>query len=173
MIDLVFGQEDDFVVLAQVLGFKKVFGVESINLLKSPNQSNSQKLNLYSGSQLRKVVKKVDLFFELEASQKADFLHQRRGNLNQVICQEMVEHDVAYGLSFSLVLNSQNKDKVLGRMKQNIKLCRKYEVPLVVASFARSPFELRAPNDLLAFFKALGLSSLDFKQGKNFLHSFF
>jgi RNase P/RNase MRP subunit p30 len=42
-------------------------------------------------------------------------------------------------------------------MAQNIVFCRKFKVPTLIASFARTPFELRNPSDLASFFTVLGM----------------
>ena len=47
---------------------------------------------------------------------------------------------------------------------QNIRFCRKFKVPMIVASFAKTPFEMRAPFELKAFFEVLGMTSKESAQ---------
>jgi len=55
------------------------------------------------------------------------------------------------------LLTSKNKETVLGKMMQNARLCNKYKVKTIVASFARKPNELRNEKDLSSFGAVLGL----------------
>ena len=73
----------------------------------------------------------------------------------------MKEKNVSYGLSFSQLLNASRQEQavILGRILQNLKLCKKYKVPVVVGSFANSPYQMRDSKDLLAFARTLGLQN--------------
>ncbi len=79
------------------------------------------------------------------------------------------KNDVAIGFSFNSVLNSSGmlRAQIIGRMQQNISLCRKYKNKTVIASFARNPYEMRAPGDLMAFFVAIGMHQKEAKDGLN------
>jgi RNase P/RNase MRP subunit p30 len=44
-------------------------------------------------------------------------------------------------------------------MIQNIKLCQKYKVKTVIASFSEKPFDLRSPHDVKSLFAILGMNS--------------
>lgn len=103
--------------------------------------------------------RKADLIFEFEQERRKDATHFRSSGMNQVIAKLMKEKKVSYGLSFNqvLVASKEEKAKIIGRLIQNIKLCKKYKVPVVVASFARSPKEMRDYKDLMAFSRLLGL----------------
>lgn len=90
--------------------------------------------------------------FGLETRGKRDFIHQRNSGLNQVLCKFAKQNEINYGLPFSDILNSGYSDKIIGRVKQNIKLCKKYGVKVVFGSFASDPYEMRGAYDLKAFF---------------------
>ena len=68
---------------------------------------------------------KADILFDLEAQSREDFLHHRASGLNHVLCSLANKNRKIIGFSFSSVLNSRNRAQVLGRISQNIKLCRK------------------------------------------------
>jgi RNase P/RNase MRP subunit p30 len=70
----------------------------------------------------------------------------------------MHERGICYGFSISELLNCSwnRRAKVLGRMKQNFRLCRKYRVPIFVASFATTLFEMRGPYEVRALLSMLG-----------------
>ena len=52
----------------------------------------------------------------------------------------------------------------MGRMMQNVKLCKKYKVNMVISSFATSKFELKSPSDLISFGIILGMTPKEAKE---------
>jgi RNase P/RNase MRP subunit p30 len=98
-----------------------------------------------------------DILFDLELSKKRDPLHFRESGLNQVLCSLARKKNAAVGFSFSSMLNSKNKPQMLGRIMQNIRLCRKYRLKTVMASFAKKPIEMRSAHDLMALGIVLGM----------------
>ena len=51
---------------------------------------------------------------------------------------------------------------------QNIRLCRKYKVKMVLASFATDKFEMRDARDLISFGVCLGMNPGEAKKALNF-----
>lgn len=102
--------------------------------------------------------KYVDILLDPHVGQRKDFMHQRNSGLNQVLCMLAKEYNVAVGFSFSAILESTHRAALLGRIMQNIRLCRKYKVPMVIGSFAKDAWQLRNEKDLQAFFKVLGMT---------------
>jgi RNase P/RNase MRP subunit p30 len=109
---------------------------------------------------------KPDLIFSFEDIARKDFIHQRASGLNHILCKSAKENKVMIGFSLSSILNAENKNFVLGRMTQNIQLCRKFKVKTIVASFAQNPFEMRSAHDLITLFKILGLKNPSFLKKK-------
>jgi|TARA_Y100000310_G_C20637754_1_gene792123 RNase P/RNase MRP subunit p30 len=111
----------------------------------------------------RKVVenKKVDILLSPELNKKQDSLHYRKSGLNQVLCKLAKENDMAIGFDFSLLLNSKERGKILGRMMFNYKICKKYNVKMVFSSFAKNKFELRNDDSLRVFERILEKYSKD------------
>jgi len=107
--------------------------------------------------------KQVDIVFGFESIRKKDSLHQRSSGLNHVIAKQMHDNGIACGFSFSDILHAHNKDILLGRMMQNIRLCRKFKVAMAAASCAQHPFEMRSAADMMNFFGMLGMNNSDFK----------
>jgi len=105
---------------------------------------------------------KPDVIFSFEDNIKKDFVHQRASGLNHILCKSAKDNGVMIGFSLSSILNTEDKHKILGRMMQNIGLCRKYKVKMIIASFARSPFGMRSPHDLIGLFKVLGCENPSF-----------
>jgi RNase P/RNase MRP subunit p30 len=112
-----------------------------------------------AGFDSREVIEKskTDVLFGLEEAGRKDFVFSRNSGLNHVLCRLAKEKSVMIGFAFSSILNSKNKQIIIGRMKQNIRLCSKYKADAVIASFAKDPFGMRSPHDLAAFFLCLGM----------------
>jgi len=99
------------------------------------------------------ILKKPIAVFGLELSKRPDFIHHRASGLDQVTARMAAEKGVAIGFAFS----SLHSKYAIGRVRQNIKLCRKYKVAMMIASLATHPYEMRAPNDLRSLFMSLGM----------------
>lgn len=99
--------------------------------------------------------KKVDILLSPERNDKKDFMNARNSGLNQVLCELARKNDVAIGFNFSDVLNSENRSKLISRMKQNYKLCKKYKVKMIFSSFAKNKYELRSEDCLKTFERVL------------------
>ena len=107
---------------------------------------------------------KPDVIFSLEDSPKPDHIYFRNSGLNQVYCKYAKKNNIIIGISFDLILNSKNRVKILGRVMQNIRLCKKYKVPIAICSFTSNPYVMRNPSDL----KSLGISlGMNTKQAKD------
>lgn len=87
-----------------------------------------------------------------------DSMHFRKAALNQVTCALAKKNDIMIAFSFSAILSSGNRPLLLGRMMQNIRLCRKYKVKMIFASFARNKYEMRNASDLISFAQLIGMS---------------
>ena len=186
MIDIVFGgkNEQEFISMAEALGYsglvlvydnksdipdvKKFQARLKIKTALLADQKKVQQarsrspLVFVSGVEDNRFAfeKAVpDLVFGVEEAQPRDFMHQRGSGLNHVLCRLAKDNDVKIGFSFNSVLNSvgMSRAQIIGRMQQNIVLCRKFRCRTVIASFARSPFEMRSPKDLMAFFVEIGM----------------
>ena len=100
----------------------------------------------------------VDVLLDPHVGSRKDFMHQRNSGLNHVLCALAKENNVAIGFSFSSILHSTQRAKDMGRMMQNILLCRKYKIPMVIGSFAKDAWDVRNEKDLQAFFQVLGMT---------------
>lgn len=99
---------------------------------------------------------KINMIFSLEENFRRDFIHQRASGLNHILCKSAKENDVTIGFSVKSILDSQNKREIMGRITQNINLCRKFKVKTTIASFAQNPFEMKNTKDLTSLFEILG-----------------
>lgn len=114
-----------------------------------------------AGDNLREIIEKssVNIIFGLEELRAGDFLHHRASGLNQVLCALLRKKDKTIGFSFSSLLRASpiKRAQIIGRMQQNFRLCKKYKVKTIIASFAEKPYEMRRQGDLAGLFKSLGM----------------
>lgn len=196
MIDIVFPgkNEKDFIELAEKLGYSGLVLVydnkESIPDLKKfktklklktallASQKKVQSARTKSKLVFVKAVEdnrfafeksRPDLVFAVEEAQPRDFMHQRGSGLNHIMCRFAKENNVKIGFSFNSILNSSamSRAQIIGRMQQNILLCRKFKCNTVIASFAKDPYEMRFSKDLLAFFTQIGMHQKEAKDSLN------
>ena len=115
--------------------------------------------------------KKVKALVSPEYERKKDFLDYRNSGLNQVLCKIARDNKKIIFFNFrNILLSEKNKRAViLGRLMQNIKLCRKYEVNIKIASFASLQEEMRSLSDIRSFCVAIGMTQEESK--KAFLFS--
>lgn len=176
--------EKEFIHLAEKLGYTELcflYSLEEFTIKSKQVFETKLKISFgifCSSSQIQKakqltkfVVVKADenqrriiesspsMIIDLERIAVRDSFHYRNSGLNQVLCGLAAKNNVSIGLNFNAILNSSLNERnlILGRMKQNIKFCQKYKVKLVIASFARNPYEMRNYNDLLGIFRTTGL----------------
>jgi RNase P/RNase MRP subunit p30 len=73
--------------------------------------------------------------------------------MNHIIAKLMCEKKVKLGVSFANLLKSSKRDVLIGRIKQNIKLCKKYKVDVIVSSFAKDVYGLRCEKEIGSVFR--------------------
>lgn len=130
------------------------FGIlaKANEILKAKQKAD---LVLYEcGEDARHVIEKFkpDIVFNLENSSRKDFIHHRNSGMNHIIAKLMHEKGVKLGVSFSNLLKSSKRDVLIGRIKQNLKLCKKYKVDVVISSFAKDVYEMRCEKELVSVF---------------------
>ena len=112
--------------------------------------------------------KNIDILLSSELSNQKDFIHFRNSGLNQVLCKIAKKNNVALGFSFSDLINSEKKELILGRMIQNVSLCKKYKVRMVLGSFANKDIEIKNRSELMSFGKILGMNGNEINHALNF-----
>ena len=65
--------------------------------------------------------------------------------------------DINPSISDILNATSEERLKIMGRMIQNVKLCKKYRVKMIFSSFANTKYELRSEAILTSFSRILGI----------------
>jgi hypothetical protein len=108
---------------------------------------------------------KPDIIFDLEQQEKRDFMHSRNSGMNHIIAAFCKRKGISVGFSASSVIDDKIRARTIGRMRQNIRLCRKYGLHMAVASFAREPYMMRAPQDLASLFITIGMHQKEAHEG--------
>ncbi|MBI4919339.1 hypothetical protein HY837_05370 [archaeon] len=176
-MDFVFPEnnEEEFIKIAEKLSIKELVfvytdknKVKKINnhktaLLVNPKQGVKTKIVDYimikSGENDRYALEKVkpDFMFGFEFWSERDHMHQRASGLNDVFCKLAAKNKIKILFPFSdfLELPFYRKPLILGRLMQNKKLCRKYNVNIEIVSLAKKPYQLRKKMDLDSLFNIL------------------
>ena len=177
-IDIVFpgNNEEEFLKVAEKLGIKLCFVyLEKEYLQKKDTYEftcmyNSPIKNTFiiSDNIKRENFENptINLIFNLEKSPRSDFVHQRDSGFNHILAKICRDKNKIIGFNFNLILNSDKKERarILGRMMQNVKLCRKYKVKIYIGSFARDPHELRSFFELRSFGACIGMNPGEIKE---------
>ncbi|MAG07787.1 hypothetical protein CMI46_03150 [Candidatus Pacearchaeota archaeon] len=88
-----------------------------------------------------------------------DKLKQRDSGLNQVLCKIAAKNKVVVGIDVKALFLAKNLSRALARVMQNIRLCRKYKVGVVLVNVKG-----KDKKDLHGFLLTLGA---DTKMAKN------
>lgn len=160
MIDLVAFSDDAHHSWVRRLGFHQFLPYKHLHVVLGGDEEKNLK-----------AVKdrSVDVLFP-ESAKGKDSLHWRRSGLNQVLLRLAKKNRVAIGFSLCAVLDHKGEKRglVLGRMMQNVFLCRKYEVGMVLCSFAHDLWGLRSASDLASFGRVIGMTPGEVKNALHF-----
>lgn len=170
--DVVFCKDFNEMGFSRVYHAKLIVANNTKDLRKKVNKEFG--LVIVLGSKLNRDVvsnAKVDILLSPDAGVVHDYLHSRNSGLNDVLCKLAKKNDVAVGFSFSDVLNCNGIERalILGRMMQNVTLCRKFKVPMVLGNFAFDRSEMRPPKDLLSFGVVIGISPAEAKRALSYI----
>jgi len=82
------------------------------------------------------------------------------GGLNHVLVRYAAENGVAIDFNMDAIIHSRRGERarILGKMRENLKLVRKYNAPMILTSHARSIYDLRAPLEMIALAALFGMS---------------
>lgn len=152
------------------LGFEKTLFLDNLTLIKASSKKdllkqvkeakNKKKLSVFKAESeelFRFALEKttIDIVFGQELINPKDSLHFPRGGLDQIICKIAKEKEKTIAFSFSDILESGNRGRLLGRIRFNFQLCKKYGVKTIFSSFAEKKEELRSAKDLKSFLTVL------------------
>ena len=153
------GNEEALAEMAKKLGYASlIYAYE-----KQPKVKNSSPIAVFTtqkggfltiGRSCMDLEKgKMNYLTDLELEGAQDRYHHRQSGLNQVYAALAKKQKTIVCLNLRLLLTSKEPDKILGRMMQNVRICRKYEIEVRIFSFATRPYEMGSPKD----FQAMGV----------------
>ncbi|MFC1648782.1 RNase P subunit p30 family protein [Nanoarchaeota archaeon] len=172
------GNEKELLEMAQRLGYKElIFAYNKLPkekigktafLAKNSQEvnKNKNKFDYIIGGDWGFNDKRVDIIYGLETEKRKDYMHHRASGMNQVVAKQAKQHNTSIAFNFNLL--RERKELIMGRFMQNIKLCRKYKVSMIIASFASEPYEMRAPKDLQSLGVAMGMHPKEAKDALNY-----
>lgn len=159
------------VALSTSLGYEKTFfqgkdfeiitASSKKELLLKTRQLKQKKILVFfrptSEELLRFALEKapVDGVIGVEEIHPTDSVHYLRGGLDQMLCTFAAGQGKAIVFSFSSVLHSSSRSRLLARMMFNLRLCRKYAVKVILSTFSSDLLEMRSCSDLVAFEQVL------------------
>lgn len=99
----------------------------------------------------------IRMLYNLELlDERKDNVHHRNAGLDTTLAKLCAKHNVLIGVNLA---NLRGLDpKIIGRVQQNIALCRKYHVRMAVFSDARTSDELPHAPDVASLLITLGMT---------------
>ena len=110
--------------------------------------------------------KRVDILISPERLAPKDYMHSRNSGLNQVLCRLASKNQIGIGFDFNFLYNSKERGRVIGRMMQNVILCRKFKVKMIVGCFVNG--RNLDNKTLQSFGRFLGMTGDEAKKAVNF-----
>ena len=105
----------------------------------------------------RKVLEnsKVDFLIDVESGGKKDKLRERDSGLNQVLCKIAKKNGIVIGIDLRHLHKGSDFDRALylARLLQNVRLCKKYKVAMVLVNIDERK------KDLNGFLLTLGMNT--------------
>lgn len=115
-------------------------------------------------SDIRNIIQKFKPYIITNLEfQSHDFMHHRAG-INQVISKEMHDKNVTYGVSLQLLFSTKYKGEVIGRIKQNLSLAKKYKIGVKAFTLADNPYKMKGPIDVVSLLVCFGMDSKKAKE---------
>ena len=128
--------------------------------------SKTSKLIIVQGSDEefnRKILenKKVKVLLDPENTNRGFSLIQRNSGLNHVLCKIAKDNDIAIGINLSEIIKRESKERAeyLAKVMQNVMLCKKYKVKMLMTTFASNKNELRNSYDMKSLCLVLGMDT--------------
>lgn len=102
----------------------------------------------------RKVAEKLPIqIVMIPLDNRRDYTKQRDSGMNEVIAKIFKKNKIILGIDFEEVLNSEHKERIFARIRQNVDLCKRLKVQIKFI-YNENKFNL---IDLKAFGNTLGM----------------
>jgi len=113
---------------------------KDFNKIRKIIKENTKEEIIFSGDDLlnRKVLEKENISILLiNQKERKDYDKERNSGFNQVLAKLAKKKDVRIGINLDELIESSGKEKarIIGRIKQNIKICNKNKLYMEFISF--------------------------------------
>lgn len=134
---------------------------KKIQQLKKANQQII--VNAQDDAFNRKIIeiKEVDIITNLEQHERKDYMKQRDSGLNEILAKLAKQNNIKIGIHLQKLksLTPQKKAIILGRIKQNIILCKRTKTQIIILDK-----EKFTKQDIMSFMQVLGASTTQAKE---------
>ena len=156
--DLVVKNENEELIrkLAKELGLNLIF----LEKKKDKYVSKTPEIILTKAVRSNIENRQLKYHFGAEYLEEKDAMHHRRSGFNQVLMKLMKEKEKTLVIAMEPLIEHEDKPLIIGRIAQNLKLARKYSVPVIICSLAQKPESLRGKQELKSFIKTLGFEEI-------------
>lgn len=128
-----------------------IISEEDFQKARNEIRKNSGKKIIFSGSDEmnRKVLEKEKInVLLIKLGQRKDRIKQRNSGFNQVLAKLAQKKEVAIGISLDEIINSdtEEKTKILARLRQNVDICKKNKLNMTFLSerHQKDKYDLKA-----------------------------
>jgi hypothetical protein len=175
------GNEEKFLDTAKKLSIRSVcFIYYDSNKIKKAEKKG---IAVYSGGYKNSKQRELDVIFSDNLMENRQFGEKivffldierffQKNKLTQVMIKELAASKKLVGVPISQIFNKPSVD-ILEKLRMFIRLCKKYKVPLYLASFAESPEQIRTKKDIAGLASCLGMNQKEIKNSMAALSRFF
>jgi len=161
-LTLIKTNKDEALDLSRKLGFSEIFFIDKDIIIKNLKEIRHNKLNIVLGGSdnlNREILnnRNVTILLNPEPAARDPLTHKNSG-LNQVLCNLASKNKIAIGFSIDRI-----NEQLIGKIMQNIKLCRKYKIKMLFFTLAKTKNDLRSAYDLLSLLYSLGMNTEEAK----------
>jgi len=156
--------EKKFIEIAEKLGTKALLFLydkkpKDLNDLQKETKVKlffDSKKNFAVGERKNVENKNIKFLYGFEELEEKDSVHYRRSGMNQVIGKLMKDKKKILVIDMEKIISAKRNEVLLGRLKQNLVLAKKYKLDLIICSFATKPENLRSGKDYEALIRVMG-----------------
>lgn len=144
------------------LGFQKVLHIKEVNAIDVQGNEEAAEKAFRN--------KKIEIVFGCESLKERDSFSSRGSVLTSALLQLAQRNKIAVGFSFNnlIKVKPDRRAVILGRMIQNVAWCRKFNVKMVIASLAESPYSMRSVYEVIAFGQLLRMHPSEAQKAVSF-----
>lgn len=90
---------------------------------------------------------------------KTDFIHHFNSGINHVLCNLAKENDIAFLISLNFLENKKHMYKDFGRINQNLKFARKYEIPTYINFEINNLNQIKSKEQIMSTISLFDISN--------------